>query len=204
MKKFILLIVCYLFLQFGMESIVSDDLIYDSLINQLSYERISEMLDQGKKWKWLSYVFLPVLIFFKIFFVAICFSIGGLLLNVEIGFKKFLSIATNSEFVFLIPGMVKLVWFTIFKTSHTLQDIQYFAPFSAINFFNPTELDPWLVYPLLLLNAFEVLYWVVLGYQLREVLSEDLSGSIGFVTKTYGLGLFIWVVMVMFLIVSIS
>ncbi len=204
MKKFLLLIVSYLILQFGIQSIMSDDLIYDSLINQLSYDRISEMLDQGKKWQWLSYVFLPVLLFIKILFVVICFSIGGLFLNIENDFKKFFSIATNSEFVFLIPGIIKLVWFTIIKTTYTLQDLQYFSPLSAINFFNPTELDTWVVYPLQLLNAFELLYWFVLAYQLKEVLNESLSGSIGFVAKTYGVGLVIWVILVMFLIVSIS
>jgi hypothetical protein len=204
MKKFILLIICYLALQFGMESIMSDDLVYDSLINQISYERISEVIDQGKKWKWLSYALIPILVSVRIFFVVICFSIGGLFFNIENGFKKFFSIATNAEYLLIVPGVVKLLWFSFFQTNYTLTDLQYFSPLSVFNFFNPTEIDPWLVYPLQLLNAFELLYWFVLAYQLKEVLNENLSGSIGFVAKTYGVGLFIWVILVMFLIVSIS
>jgi hypothetical protein len=183
---------------------MSEDLIYDSLIGQLSYERISEMLAQGKKWHWLTYVFLPILVFVKILFVVVCFSVGGLFLNIENGFKKFFSIATNAEFLFVVPGLIKLLWFSFIKTNYILQDLQYFAPLSAIILFNTTELDPWLVYPLDLLNAFELLYWFALAYQLKEVLNENLSGSIGFVAKTYGVGLFIWVILVMFLVVSIS
>ena len=204
MKKFILLIVCYLALQFGMESIMSNDLVYDSLINQLSYERISEMLSQGKKWQWVSYVFLPVLVSVKIFFIVICFSIGGLFLNVENGFKKFFASATNAEFVFLFPGAIKLIWFSLIKTNYTLQDLQYFSPLSALSFFKPNELDPWSVYPLQLLNVFEVVYWLVLAYQLKQVLNKDFSSCIGFVGRTYGMGLIVWVILVMFLIVSIS
>lgn len=183
---------------------MSDDLIYDSLINQLSYERISELLNQGKKWKWLSYLFLPALLFLKILFVVICFSIGGLFIKIDIGFKKFFSIVTTAEFIFLIPGIIKLLWFSFFQTNYTLQDLQFFFPLSVLSLFSPSELDPWLVYPIQLLNLFEVLYWVVLANQLKPVVNEDFSGSLGFVGRTYGVGLVIWVILVMFLTVSIS
>jgi len=205
MRLFVVLLIILVILLFTSEKfLVSDELIYDSLINRLSHERISQMLDQGKKWQWLSYVFLPIFVFVKILFVVICFSIGCLFLNIENDFKKFFSISTNAEFLFVVPSLVKLLWFSFIKTNYTLQDLQYFTPLAAINFFNPTELDPWLVYPLQLLNAFELLYWVVLAYQLKEVLGHNLSGSIGFVAKTYGVGLFIWVVLVMFVVVNIS
>jgi hypothetical protein len=125
-------------------------------------------------------------------------------LNIETGFKKFFSAAITGEFVFLIPSFIKLLWFGFIKTNYTLQDLQYFSPLSAIGLFNPTELDPWFVYPIQLLNLFEVLYWVVLAYQLKPVLNEDFSGSLGFVGRTYGVGLVIWVILVMFLTVSIS
>lgn len=205
MKPFLLLVGCYLLLQIGTGFLLmTDEIFYDSLINKLSYERISELLAQGKKWQWLSYVLLPMLIFFKILFVVICFSIGGLFLKTETSFKKFFGIATTAEFVFLIPSVIKLLWFSFVKTNHTLQDLQLFSPLSAINLFNPTELDPWFVYPIQLLNVFELLYWLLLAYQLKPVLNENFSGSLGFAGRTYGVGLVIWVILVMFLMVSIS
>jgi len=125
-------------------------------------------------------------------------------LNLEIEFKKFFFVANTAEFVFLIPKIVKIFWFTIVETSYTLQDIQAFAPLSFMTFLSPVELDTWLVYPIRLLNVFEVFYWVVLAYQLKEVIGKNLLASIGFVAKTYGVGLFVWVVLVMFLVVSSS
>lgn len=205
MKRFLLLVGCYSLIQLGTGFLLmTDELYYDSLVNKISYERISEMLVQGKKWQWLSYAFLPVLLFFKILFVVICFSIGALFLKIETGFKRFFDIAIVAEFVFLISVILKLLWFGFIKTNYTLQDLQYFSPLSAIGLFNPTELDPWFVYPIQLLNLFEVLYWVVLAYQLKPVLNEDFSSSLGFVGRTYGVGLVIWVILVMFLTVSIS
>ncbi|MFN7839937.1 MAG: hypothetical protein ACK5QG_18395, partial [Bacteroidota bacterium] len=62
----------------------------------------------------------------------------------------------------------------------------------------------WLVYPIQLLNVFELLYWIALAWQLQEVLEKPFAESLGFVAKTYGVGLAVWVVVVMFLTVSIS
>ncbi len=204
-RKFVLLVVLYSIVQFGVQRIlISDDLTYEALISQLSYERISDALAQGKKWEWLSYAFLPFILFIKILFSVVCLSIGAIFLSVENGFKQFFTAATNAEFVFAALGFVKLIWFSFIEVNYTLQDLQFFSPLSALSLFKPTELDPWLLYPLQLLSVFEVLYWIVLAYQLKEILGKNFSSSFGFVAKTYGVGLFIWVLLVMFLIVSIS
>ncbi|MFN5003924.1 MAG: hypothetical protein ACK514_08705, partial [Bacteroidota bacterium] len=168
--------------------LITDEIVYSSFIDRLSYDRISEILANGKKWQWLHYAFLPIILFIKIAFVATCLSIGGLIINIDAGFKKFASIAITAEFVFLITHIIKLLWFCIVKVNYTLQDLQFFSPLSMISLFNPTELDPWLVYPIQLLNVFELLYWIALAWQLQEVLEKPFAESLGFVAKTYGVG----------------
>ena len=119
-------------------------------------------------------------------------------------YKHYFEILVKSEFIFLIPLAIKLFWFNIFHTSYTLQDLQYFSPLSVFSFFDPKEIDTWLVYPMQLFNVFELLYWLILAYLLKDVLGKGFKDSLGFVATTYGVGLFIWVVLVMFLIVNIS
>ena len=205
MLRYLILVLLYCIIYLLTDQVlVTDDVVFNSFIDKLSYDRISETLAQGKKWKWLSYVFLPIFLFVKIIFVTICLSIGGLILNLENGFKKFISIVTTIEFIFLIPGVIKLLWFLFVKTNYSLQDIQFFSPLSIISLFNPNELDPWLVYPIQLLNVFELLYWLAFAWQLQDVLEKPFAESLGFVAKTYGVGLAVWVVVVMFLTVSIS
>lgn len=205
MKRFVFLLICIAALRIVRNSIlISDDVIYDSLSDQLSHERIIELLDRGKKWEWLSYCFLPFLLLIKLLFVAACLSIGALFLRTEAGFQKFLKIATTAEFVFLIPPFISLCWFAFVNTQYTLQDLKFFSPLSMINFFSHSELEPWLVYPIQLLNVFELLYWAVLAWQLQEVLKKSFPESLGFVMKTYGVGLIVWVVVVMFLTVSLT
>lgn len=184
--------------------LVDDSLFYDFWGNKFSYEQVSRIVASNKKWEWLVYVLLPVFLLFKILIVDACLTVGGLLLRIEDGFGKFLSAIVIAEFIFLIPGIIKILWFVFVQTEYTLQDLQLFFPLSIINLFDPTELDPWLVYPLQLLNIFEILYWVVLASQLQEVLGKSFSKSLAFVCMTYGTGLFIWVILVMFLIVSLS
>lgn len=204
-KKYILLLSFYILTQALMDWLVlTDEVIYDSLINQISYNRITELLDQGKKWRWVPYIFLPLLITLKIVIVLICFSIGALLANIQLSLRQIFSVCIISEFIFLIPAIIKLLWFLFIKTDYTLQDLHFFSPLSMISLFNPTELDPWLVYPIQLLNVFELLYWIALAWQLQEVLEKPFAESFGFVAKTYGVGLAVWVVVVMFLTVSIS
>jgi hypothetical protein len=124
--------------------------------------------------------------------------------GVENGFKKFFTVAVYAEFIFLIPVVSKIIWFLFFDNDYTLKDLQYFSPLSAFSFLNPKEIEPWLVYPIQLLNLFELLYWLALAYQLKDVLGKSFKASLGFVAATYGVGLFIWVVLITFLIVTIS
>jgi len=180
-----------------------NDLYYD-FFNQLAYERVSEIIESGKKWKWLSYSLIPFFLLIKLFSVGICLSVGGLIVGVENGFKKFFTVAVYAEFIFLIPVVSKIIWFLFFDNDYTLKDLQYFSPLSAFSFLNPKEIEPWLVYPIQLLNLFELLYWLALAYQLKDVLGKSFKASLGFVAATYGVGLFIWVVLITFLIVTIS
>ena len=56
--------------------LISDQLYFNALSNQLTYERIQELIDQGKKWQWLGYILVPVLYLVKFGLVAGCLGIG--------------------------------------------------------------------------------------------------------------------------------
>lgn len=205
MRVFIFLLIAYVTILIASDYVlISDELFFDFFGRQLSYESINEIIEKGKSWKWVMYLFLPAVVFLKLFLVSICFSIGGLVVGLESGYKTFFQVSVKSEFIFLIPTIIKLFWFSLYQTDYTLEDLQYFSPLSVFILFSPKEIEPWLAYPLQLLNVFELLYWFSLAYQLKEVLGKSFSGSWGFVAATYGVGLLVWLVLVMFLTVSIS
>jgi hypothetical protein len=103
----------------------------------------------------------------------------------------------------LIPGVVKIFWFS-FQRDYTLEDLQYFMPGSLLNLFNPKEIEPWLVYPLQSINVLEVAFWFALAYELKEFFNEDFGKAFGTVMASYGSGLVIWIVFVVFLTLNFS
>jgi hypothetical protein len=204
-SRILIIISFYLFLQIISDYLLySDDLIYDFLGDQLSYERIYDILNDTKKWKWATYLIIPLYLVIKFFFVTFCLSVGGLLIGLEDGFKKLFSITINAEFVLLIPFVIKLTWFSLFNTNYDLADLQNFSPLSVLSLFNQKEIESWMIYPLQLLNIFELLYWLTLSYQLKKITRKTFLGNFEFVASTYGVGLLLWVVFVIFLIVSLS
>ena len=109
-----------------------------------------------------------------------------------------------AEAVFLVPGIFKLFWFIFVQTNYTLSDVQMFYPLSVLNFFDPDSLDAWLIYPLQLINIFEVIYLFILAYGFYLATQSNYGMMLRLVVCTYGTGLFIWTIGVMFLTVSFS
>lgn len=193
--------------------LISDNLYFNTFADQITYEQIENIINQGKKWAWVNYAILPFLTLIKLTLVASCLSIGLYFLTNRFSFKSAFGVALEVEFIFLLPALLKIVWFAIFQTDYSLQDLQFFYPLSALNFFDYTALEPWLIYPLQLLNVFELLYWLLLAEGLSKLnlstkdelhYEMSFSQSFGIVAASYGTGLLLWVAVVMFITISFT
>lgn len=198
---FSLLITLVVALAFLTKSLlISDTLYFNSLVEQLSYEQIQDVVHRSKEWDWLSYLLIPLLYTIKCSLVALCLGIGLFFVTDRFEFKKLFGVAAAAEFVFLIPAVGKLLWFLFVQTDYTLEDLQLFYPLSALSIFDYHAVQPWLLYPLQVLNVFELIYWVVLAFGVARVMPQrDVNRAIGVVASSYGTGLVIWVAVVMFL-----
>lgn len=184
--------------------LLSDTIYYNTFANQLTFEQIDLLISENKKWEWIGYTTLPILTLVKLTLVASCISIGLFFVANKFSFKAAFGVALEAEFVFLIPALLKIIWFTIFQTDYTLQDLQTFYPLSALSFFEYSTLQPWLVYPLQLFNVFEIIYWVLLARGISQIIERDVSKSFEIVAASYGTGLLLWVAVVMFITVSFT
>jgi hypothetical protein len=183
--------------------ILTDDVYYNSLGEQLAYDRIQTMLDGQKKYRWLAYALTPILLIFQIFLIAICLNVGTLLRGDKISFKKLFSMVTR---VLIIPVFFKLVMVCMtyfFYDIKSFNDLANVFSFSVINFFDATILPTWLKYPLATLNLVEIIFFLLLTYSIRLLLNLDLIRSITFVGYTYGVGLVMWMLIVVFLQMSL-
>lgn len=202
---FCLLCLFGLLLTFAVEyALVSEPLIFNAYAEQLTIDQIKVILDSKERWWWVGYAILPLVYLLKFSLIASCLSLGLYLVANRWEFKAFFQAAAKAEFVMLIPGLVKLFWFLFIQTDYTLNDLQLFYPLSLLNLFEPGTLEPYLLYPLQVLNLFEVAYWFALAYGVARVMNASLERGFGLVMASYGSGLALWVVFIMFLTVSLS
>ena len=165
-------------------------------------------MESQKKWWWVSYAMIIVLIVTKVLLVAFCLNfvkiISEKLENVK--FRDILTVVLIAEFVFIIAGFYKFLNFYLIDTDYTLETLQTYYPLSLINYKEAISTEKWLAYPLQLLNVFELMYWGILAWGIWELADKKISyqRSLGYVALTYGIGLLFWVGVVCFLILSVS
>jgi len=108
-----------------------------------------------------------------------------------------------ADFVFVLAGLTKLAMLIFFKSVNTLEDLQ-FQPLSLLELFDKSKVSTFLIYPCSLIGVFELLYWLVLAWLLGGVADKPFGSSLKTVASSYGIGLLLWVLFVMFLTVNLS
>ena len=181
-----------------------DKLYYDSLLEQISYEKIQDLSSQAKKWSWVSYAIIPVIYIIKFSLVSTCLYIGAFFMNKRLKFSELFLVAIKAETVFIFLSLFKIIWFSIFKTDYTYLDFATFSPLSLMSIVGMESVDKIWHYPLQVFSLFEVFYWFVLAFGVKELLEKDLAPSFKLVLSSYGLGLLSWIVVIMFITATLS
>jgi hypothetical protein len=192
------------FMYLAQEFMLTEDMYYQTLGEQMTMERIEEYMSQQKKYQWVGYLFIPLVYLIKFSLISLCLITGTLLADIKISFKQVFGIVVFAEIVFLIPTAIRVVWFGFIDTDFTLAELSSFMPLSLANLFDVSKLEIWWVYPFQLANLFEVIYWLLLAYGLHLHTQREYERMLRLVLSSYGSGLLLWVVVVMFLNVNFS
>lgn len=181
-----------------------DKLYYDSLLEQMSYEKMQNISSQAQKWSWLSYAIIPLIYLVKFSLVSTCLYIGAFFMNKRLKFSELFLVAMKAETVFIFLSLFKIIWFSIFKTDYTYLDFATFSPMSLLSIVGMEGVDKIWHYPLQVFSLFEIIYWFVLAFGVKELLEKDLAPSFKLVLSSYGLGLLSWIVVIMFITATLS
>ncbi len=203
--KYLLLLIAFsLLLTFAIPYLfLTNNLYYQSFGEQLSADRISQLIDLSQKWQWVGYLLIPLIVLVRISFTALSLYIGFYISEHPVPFRKLFKIALLADFVFVVSGIVKLLILIFFKDVSTLTDLQ-FQPFSVMQLFDKSAVEPYLIYPLSVISVFELLYWIVLARLLAYILDRPLVKSFKTVAASYGTGLLLWVLVGMFLTLNLT
>lgn len=184
--------------------LINEDIILSSFLNMFDNHYAEQMTRNMIEYRLAGYILLPIVLLLKWILVTLCLYTAFFFMNCKCSFEKVWIATVQAEWVFVLVAAIKFLWFYLIQTNFTLEEYQFFYPLSALNLFNPSELDPWWIYPFQLLNVFEMVYWFALAYFLSKEMELDLYKSFEVVIKGYGSGLLLWVLLVFFITVSFS
>jgi hypothetical protein len=204
--KYLVLCIALIILTEITKSILDfDQLLYNSLSENLTSKQIENFLELQDQWKWLSYIFIPIYIIIKTTLIACVIYIGVFFFNKnEISFSIIMEKVIKAEFIFLLVPVFKIGWFYFFQTNYTLHDFQSFFPLSALNITGIEGIDTWFLYPLQTLNLFEIAYVIYLGYQLGYVTQTNPDHGLKIMTYSYIPSMLLWIAVVMFFTLNYS
>lgn len=210
-KLFLIIVFFYTLIQSSMQYLYfGDHIFYSSFEEQVSHSQIERIIETSQKMRWVGYASFPVFVLFRVSFTAICLYTGLFFADLPARFSRIFKIALLADFVFVLSALAKLIILIFFREVSTLHDLQ-FQPFSVLEFFPGESFDAMLVYPLSLLNLFELGYFLVLAWLIRDLVNQESSVrplSFGKAFRltgiSYGSGLLLWVLVVLFINLSLS
>src|SRR5687768_13107837 len=68
--------------------LLTDSIYYNSYGEKVAMERIDSFLTIREKFAWLGYVFVPIVLLFKVTLITLTLNTGTLLADVKVGFRK--------------------------------------------------------------------------------------------------------------------
>ena len=184
------------------EFILVDELYYHSLGEQLAYERIEELLNNRQKWIWIQYAFIPFSVIIKIFFITLCLNVGFLMSSYQISFKNIFKTALKAELIFAMAAVLNITIFYFVADVRSLDDLHRMNWLSILNILDTSSLKPWLLYPLGLINVYELIYCGFLVIGTASILNISTKKSFGPVAGSYFSALFIWALTITLIQVS--
>jgi hypothetical protein len=147
---------------------------------------------------------LSILIYIKLLLTLGCILLGALLNEVNVNLKNIFKTLIIGECVFIISQVLFSINLFLNKGNLIFERIPNYFPLSMLSYLGVENVVPWLHYPLQTLNLFEVVYILYISWLLSKQWKPDFVESMNIVIPSYGLGLLIWIVLVVFLTLQIS
>lgn len=142
----------------------------------------------------LQYLSIPLFYLWKFTITSFVLWVGSFMFGYKISYQKMWQLVLIGETLFLIPDLLKTLWFVLVETNPDYWDIKAFYPLSLMHFFDYELIARKWHYPLKAVNAFEVIYWFVLVAFIHFSTKKDLKISFLIVGTSYVLFFILWLV----------
>jgi hypothetical protein len=129
----------------------------------------------------LQYFTIPIIYNTKFTFIAFIVWVGCFTFGYRVTYANCWHIVMVSEIVFVLPELIKIIWFLFVETDPDFARVKAFYPLSLMNFFNHETLGAKWHYPLKSLSIFELIYtlFIIAGIYLKSGKQYSQSVIIG-------------------------
>ncbi len=135
----------------------------------------------------IQYLTIPLIYLWKFTVIGFVIWLGSFTFGYRITFAQCWGIALAGEYVFLIPEIIKNVWFLFFESDPTYKEIVSFYPLSLATLIDLDTISKAYVYPLKALNLFEIVYWYILTLGLQANVKIKQSTAWKIILSSYGM-----------------
>jgi hypothetical protein len=142
----------------------------------------------------LKFLSIPFVYLWKFTVIAFVIWIGCFMYGYRVTYTQCWGVVIGAEFIFLIPEVLKIMWFMTIETDPTYHDIRAFYPLSLMHFFDYYSLDKRYAYPLRALNLWEIAYWFLLVAGIHHYARKEKKIVWLIVICSYVLIFFLWLV----------
>jgi hypothetical protein len=142
----------------------------------------------------LKFFSVPFVYLWKFTVIAFVIWIGCFLFGYRVTYSQCWGVVIGAEFIFLIPEVLKIIWFMVVETDPSYHDIRAFYPLSLMHFFDYYTLDKRWAYPLRALNMFEVVYWFALVEGIHHYAQKNKTIVWFIVACSYILIFILWLI----------
>ena len=180
--------------------IITEAVYYNTMSEQLTMERIQEIFQYNDKIVWVQVLAIPAVTVLQTALVAFCLNVGTLVANFKIEFRQLFGVVLKASLVFGVGKAIKAIicLFTPIETLDDFMKVDYFSVFGLLANVG-LELPELFVYPLGTINIFEVLFAYLLVIGVARLLPRRPFVQVrDNVLASYGIGLFFWVLLIMF------
>lgn len=142
----------------------------------------------------LQFISIPIVYLWKFTIIALVIWMGCFMYGYRVTYWQCWGVVIGAEFIFIIPELLKILYFLVIETDPSYWDIGSFYPFSLMHFFDYYSIDKQWAYPLRALNLFEIIYWFALVSGIHHYARKEKKIVWFIVVSSYILIFFLWLV----------
>ncbi len=187
--------------------IQTDDVYYNFLLGNYPSEIATKVLETSYSYRFLVYILSPLIVILRTLIFSVILDAILTCKNIyesgdlSIGYKfsQFWKIFIYAEWSCVAFIVVKFCWFAFFSTDYSYNDLIDYSPLSLYSLAGNSNLDSWLIYPMKIINLFELAYLVIAVITCKRVLHISYTDSIFYICLSYIIPLFLFIVFIIYL-----